>query len=117
MVGGMGQLEDLKSMEVYDPMVNHWSKKPPMNEICGKMTVVIHSIVQSICWLIGWTTCCLIDKPLRLMKSKFMKQQQMSVEEEGEPLPEEVSVNSIKAKTAYKEAKNSRTGLRMNQVS
>ena len=36
-VGGMGEKEDLRSVEVYDPIVNRWSKLPhAMKEICGK---------------------------------------------------------------------------------
>ena len=36
-VGGMGEKEDLRSVEVYDPIVNRWSKLPhTMREICGE---------------------------------------------------------------------------------
>ena len=37
-VGGMGETADLKSTEVYDPMINHWAKLPfSMKDICGEV--------------------------------------------------------------------------------
>jgi hypothetical protein len=45
-VGGMGEKSDLKSTEVYDPIVNRWTKLPHnMREICGEK-------------LIGNDVCC-----------------------------------------------------------
>ncbi len=36
-VGGMGQHDDLKSAEVYDPILGTWAKFPhPMRETCGE---------------------------------------------------------------------------------
>ena len=42
-VGGMGEKEDLKSVEVYDPIVNRWTKLPhTMREICGESEIQIN---------------------------------------------------------------------------
>ncbi len=36
-VGGMGEHDDLRSAEVYDPIMGTWAKFPyPMKVICGK---------------------------------------------------------------------------------
>ena len=62
-VGGMGEKEDLRSVEVYDPIVNRWSKLPhTMREICGERYIntvceiskqliiyIHHSLRRSFC--------------------------------------------------------------------
>ena len=50
-VGGMGATEDLKSVEVYDPIINQWTKFPfPMKEICGKKVSKIGGGEEKTAW-------------------------------------------------------------------
>ena len=55
-VGGMGEKEDLKSVEVYDPIVNRWTKLPhTMREICGESD--FHSLRANGKLLLLTATC------------------------------------------------------------
>ena len=48
-VGGMGEKEDLRSIEVYDPIVNRWSKLPhTMREICGERLILISRFLRDL---------------------------------------------------------------------
>ncbi len=49
-VGGMGRHDDLKSAEVYDPILGTWSKFPyPMKQICGKIPESVGSSKAFFC--------------------------------------------------------------------
>lgn len=64
-VGGMGESEDLKSVEVYDIFQDQWKKFPhSMKETCG------------------WVSCCLVEKPLRMMKNEHEEREAAQLREE-----------------------------------